>query len=203
MSFSIRWKGLSLSLIFCSISPGNLFRVGKKTQSKPSLATRVASHSKLQPIRRRSPHQLRPSATTWLFTVCKRKIYLGFIPAHPTNQTQKTFNSTVLTPEEKKRDSFYCFSYFSAHLCSLPLQNASNSTKLKLCCYYRWLQNANWRQAEIFLDGSLCILHYGLTQIMQRTLHVLTYQFNFFVLWINFNTGPFGIVSLAIVAEWN
>ena len=34
MSFSIRWKALSLSLIFCSISPGNLFRVGRKKKKK-------------------------------------------------------------------------------------------------------------------------------------------------------------------------
>lgn len=38
MSFSIRWKALSLSLIFCSISPGNLFRVGEKREQNSSKA---------------------------------------------------------------------------------------------------------------------------------------------------------------------
>lgn len=35
MSFSIRWKALSLSLIFCSVSPGNLFKGGGLEPSKP------------------------------------------------------------------------------------------------------------------------------------------------------------------------
>lgn len=43
MSFSIRWKALSLSLIFCSISPGNLFRVGRKKKKKRS-RTREKPH---------------------------------------------------------------------------------------------------------------------------------------------------------------
>lgn len=79
--FSIRWKALFLSLIFfCSDSLGSLFRVGEKKGTVPGwivLAKRPTSHSKLQPIRRSWQRQLRPSATTWLFTVCKRKMYLG------------------------------------------------------------------------------------------------------------------------------
>lgn len=68
---------------------------------------------------------------------------------------------------------------------------------------------ANWpcffcilKQTKIFLDTPFCILHYGLTWIMQRTLHTFTYQFNFFVVWIIF-TNSLSIVSLSIVAKWN
>lgn len=97
MSFSIRWKALSLSLFFFffSISPGNLFRVGgKKTGAEPRqsvLAKYVESHSRLQPIRRSWQRQLRPSATTWLFTVCKKKknLFGELITACPTNHTHK------------------------------------------------------------------------------------------------------------------
>lgn len=67
---------LSLSLIFCSISPGNLFRLGgERKLSKRHWPKRSTSHRRLQPIRWSLQRQLRPSATTWLFTVCERKLY--------------------------------------------------------------------------------------------------------------------------------
>lgn len=92
---------LPFSNFFCSISPGNLFRVGVKKEKRKKkkrrgaeseqtvLAKRTTSHSKLQPIRLSSQLQLRASATTLLFTVCKRKIYLGFITARPTSHRPK------------------------------------------------------------------------------------------------------------------